>query len=295
MDEEQLRSRLSRISTVWTLLEKREPQPGEQDRRAALIQRYQGAVYRYLLGATRDPDVADELFQEFALRFIQGAFHGVDRNRGRFRDYLRTVLIHLVCDHQKRQRNRPRPLDLDVSTPAVQPEQAGRGGGAIPHELARRVARSGVDEPGPGGARGGPPLLQPLAIPGGSHRCHLGRNGGLLDRPGASRTTVHGDGRSQDCCSVPAPSSPRRCWTTWPIRSATLRPMRWSEELIDLDLLPYCRDALPVARNTGREPGGVQRLSRELEKRMVPIGGQPSEPPLDLHLKLTIETTVRAR
>ena len=35
---------------------------------AALVERYQAAVYRYLLAAVRDLDMADELYQEFALR-----------------------------------------------------------------------------------------------------------------------------------------------------------------------------------------------------------------------------------
>jgi RNA polymerase sigma-70 factor (ECF subfamily) len=63
---------------------------------AALIERYQEAVYRYLVAATHDPDRAAELFQEFALRFLRGDFKNLDPERGRFRDYLRTVLMNLV-------------------------------------------------------------------------------------------------------------------------------------------------------------------------------------------------------
>ena len=35
---------------------------------------YQGAAYRYLTAAVGDPDVAAELFQEFAVRFLRGDF-----------------------------------------------------------------------------------------------------------------------------------------------------------------------------------------------------------------------------
>jgi RNA polymerase sigma-70 factor (ECF subfamily) len=121
MDEESLQSRISKISTTWTLLAKAHQPPGEGVAAAqlALVQRYQGAVYRYLLGATRDPDAADELFQEFALRLIQGAFRRADPTRGRFRDYLRTALYRLVADYHKQQRKRPPSLDETAPQPTA--------------------------------------------------------------------------------------------------------------------------------------------------------------------------------
>ena len=123
MDENTLNSRLSRISTVWTLLGNahRPPDSAVVAAQYALIQRYQGAVYRYLLGALRDPDAADDLFQDFALRVMQGAFRRADPERGRFRDYLKTTLIHLVTDYQNRRRTRPAPLDKSFNEPAVPP------------------------------------------------------------------------------------------------------------------------------------------------------------------------------
>jgi RNA polymerase sigma-70 factor (ECF subfamily) len=126
MDESILNSRLSRIDTLWTMLgdahAATRTRAGEAQ--LALIQRYQGAAYRYLLGAVRNPDVADELFQEFALRVVGGAFHRADPGRGRFRDYLKTSLIRLVIDHQNRQRKQPRPLDLAVAEPAAPEDPA---------------------------------------------------------------------------------------------------------------------------------------------------------------------------
>jgi RNA polymerase sigma factor (sigma-70 family) len=122
MDEATLNSRLSRISTVWRLLNDAQAsaQSRVQSAQAALIERYQGAAYRYLLGAVRDPDVADDLFQEFAVRCLQGGFRRADPHRGRFRDYLKTMLYHLIVDHQKRRNRGPHQLD----TVAVQPEAA---------------------------------------------------------------------------------------------------------------------------------------------------------------------------
>src|SRR5437868_15542112 len=87
--------RLSRINTLWTVVRKaHESHPiaaGEAQR--VMMERYCTAVHRYLLGALRNQDAADDLFQEFALRFLRGDFARADATRGRFRDYLRTVLV----------------------------------------------------------------------------------------------------------------------------------------------------------------------------------------------------------
>jgi DNA-directed RNA polymerase specialized sigma24 family protein len=115
MDRDELDQHLSRVSTMWTMV--LQAHGAEADSAAAalagLAQRYSGVVYRYLLGAVRDPDAAAELSQEFALRILRGAFRRADPSRGRFRDYLKTALIHLVDDYHTAQRSRPRPLPLD--------------------------------------------------------------------------------------------------------------------------------------------------------------------------------------
>jgi len=82
-----------------------------------LMQRYCGAVYRYLLRAVRDPHVAEDLTQEFALRFIRGSFRNADPERGRFRDYVKTSLFNLVHDYRRRQNKEPRPLSAEGADP----------------------------------------------------------------------------------------------------------------------------------------------------------------------------------
>jgi RNA polymerase sigma-70 factor (ECF subfamily) len=115
MDPAERNLRLSRISTLWTLL----GQAHDEEKAAAvaaqraLLERYGGAVHRYLLGSLRDPDAAEELFQEFACRFLSGGLRGADRGRGRFRDFVKGVLFHLVADHHQRFRRRPQPLPPD--------------------------------------------------------------------------------------------------------------------------------------------------------------------------------------
>ena len=54
-----------------------------------LMLRYSGAIHRYLFKAVGDPEVVEELDQEFALRFLQGKFLNFDPSRGRFRNLWR--------------------------------------------------------------------------------------------------------------------------------------------------------------------------------------------------------------
>jgi RNA polymerase sigma-70 factor (ECF subfamily) len=71
----------------------------------------------------RDADAAEEPSQEFALKFLRGDFHRAHPDRGRFRDYLRTSLAHLVKRHRRRAARRPEPQAADP--PAPEAEVAG--------------------------------------------------------------------------------------------------------------------------------------------------------------------------
>jgi RNA polymerase sigma-70 factor (ECF subfamily) len=116
MENTEINERLSRISTVWTVLHQAHQGPAEAaaSARQQLVQRYGGAVYRYLLAALRDPHAADDLAQEFALSLVRGDFHKADPERGRFRQYVKTVLFHLVSRYRKQQQAQPRPLPAGV-------------------------------------------------------------------------------------------------------------------------------------------------------------------------------------
>src|SRR5262249_20900176 len=50
------------------------------------------------------------LTQEFALRFVRGSFSRAHKDRGRFRDFLKTALQNLATDHHRQQRQRLDPL-----------------------------------------------------------------------------------------------------------------------------------------------------------------------------------------
>lgn len=120
MSQESVDQRLSHITTLWTLLQDAHGEPADARFAAQrlLMQRYCRAVYRYLAGALRDDEAAMELFQEFALRFLRGDFHRADPERGRFRDYVKTALIHLVSEHHRARRAQPGPLPAEVAAPS---------------------------------------------------------------------------------------------------------------------------------------------------------------------------------
>jgi RNA polymerase sigma-70 factor (ECF subfamily) len=119
MDQREGELPLSRISTQWTVLRQAHQGPDAEAAaaREELMQRYCGAVYRYLLGAVRDPHAADDLTQDFALRFVQGRFRLADPGRGRFRDYVKTALFHLVDNHRAKQGRGPRGVPLEQAEP----------------------------------------------------------------------------------------------------------------------------------------------------------------------------------
>src|SRR5262245_60445152 len=116
--------RLDLISTRWTLLEKAHDGQDDAARaaRAHLLERYGGAARRYLLGAIRDDDAADDLFQEFAYRFLHGDFKNANPDRGRFRDFLKGVLSHLASDFRHRQFRRMPNLPQEFPEPAAPTE-----------------------------------------------------------------------------------------------------------------------------------------------------------------------------
>lgn len=121
--EAESNERLNLISTTTTLVRAAlHGQDGDlRQAQGQLLERYGGAVRRYLQASVRDPDAADELFQEFALRLCHGDLSGFDPERGRFRDYVKGVLLHLVLNYHGQRGRSPRPLASDHPGPACEP------------------------------------------------------------------------------------------------------------------------------------------------------------------------------
>jgi RNA polymerase sigma factor (sigma-70 family) len=98
---------LSEIETLWTIV-RRANSPDDTratEAQQELLERYGGAIRRYLCACLRDREAADEVFQEFALRFVRGDFRAADPARGRFRSFVKTVVYRLMIDY-RRQRGR---------------------------------------------------------------------------------------------------------------------------------------------------------------------------------------------
>lgn len=129
-EETRIDERLTRIETQWTLVMQAHDESGggAVDARQDLLKRYSGAVYRYLLGAVRDPDAAEELSHDFAVRLLEGKFFRASPDKGKFRSYLKTVLINLVNDYFKSRGESPRQLNPDAPEPAASAESLPESG-----------------------------------------------------------------------------------------------------------------------------------------------------------------------
>jgi len=112
--------RLTDIDTIWTTISSAHtPGPKSQAAMEELVGRYHDAVTRYIHLKVRDKHLADEVLQEFWTKLLTGKLAGADKSKGRFRDYLRTVLHRLIIDHfrsRKLQQLPPGDL-LDPSRP----------------------------------------------------------------------------------------------------------------------------------------------------------------------------------
>jgi len=112
--------RLTEIPTNWTNISSAHaPGPESQAAMEDLIGRYHDAVTRFIHLKVRDQHLADEVLQEFWTKLLTGKLAGADRTKGRFRDYLRTVLHRLIIDHFRTKKLQPLPPGdlLDSSDP----------------------------------------------------------------------------------------------------------------------------------------------------------------------------------
>ncbi len=101
---------LSTTPTSWTtIIDAHTPGPQRQAAMEDLISRYHDVVERYLSVKLRDKNLGDEILQEFFVKLLNGKLAGADPTKGRFRDYLRTVLHRLIVDHFRAKKLQPLP------------------------------------------------------------------------------------------------------------------------------------------------------------------------------------------
>jgi RNA polymerase sigma-70 factor (ECF subfamily) len=120
-----MEQRLSRITTCWSKVF--EAHQGGQDTvaqaRAELLERYCGAIYRYAVAVLQDANAAEEVLQEFAFCFVRGDFGAANPDRGRFRDLVKTVLFHLIVNYQRQRSRQARYQPLAGNSELADPHQ----------------------------------------------------------------------------------------------------------------------------------------------------------------------------
>ena len=117
---------LTQLETSWTTIRTAHtPGPRGQAAMSELVGRYHDAVHRYLRLKLRDGNLADEVFQEFWTKLLTHKLAGADHSKGRFRDYLRTVLHRLIIDHFRTRKLQSLPPGdlLDPNVPDADYDQ----------------------------------------------------------------------------------------------------------------------------------------------------------------------------
>jgi RNA polymerase sigma factor (sigma-70 family) len=234
---------ISQIETIWPVLYQAHggSAPEASAAQQAVLQRYRPAVFRYLLACLGSADAAEELFQEFALRFVRGDFKNANPEKGRFRDLLKTALYHLIVDYHKLRRRRPPCLSPDAPEPAASapspPDSDRQFLEAWRADLLNRAWDGLAEEE----RRTGRPLYAVLHLRAARPELRSAQMAGqLAERLGKPVTAewvrkwLHaGREKFADLLLAEVAAS---------LREPT--PDGVAEELIDLNLFEYCREAL---------------------------------------------------
>jgi RNA polymerase sigma-70 factor (ECF subfamily) len=76
-----------------------------------LYSRHRGPLYRYLVRQARDPEIANDLFQEVWSRIISNRSRY--EPRAKFRTFLFTLAHNCFIDHCRRSKSRPAGMGID--------------------------------------------------------------------------------------------------------------------------------------------------------------------------------------
>lgn len=249
MDDDDLH--ISRINTAWSMVrEAHGDHTAVQSAQQRLLTRYGEAVRRYALSALRNEDAADEVFQEFALKFVRGDFGKADPERGRFRAFVKTVVYRLIVDYQRRAKKLGREGAMHSNI--AEPEAGGDGEDTEvlfdiswrDELLAKCWRRLEEDEAKSGKPYytvlryrvANPDLKSPELAEG------LSKELGKPINAGAVRVLLH---RSRELFAELLLDEVSESLTSDSLDEA-------EQELIDLDLLEYCRPAMEKRREKGK-------------------------------------------
>lgn len=250
MDDDDLH--ISRIATAWSMVrEAHGDHTAVQSAQQQLLNRYGEAVRRYALSALRNEDAADEVFQEFALKFVRGDFGKADPERGRFRAFVKTVVYRLIVDYQRRAKKlgREGAMHSNIAEPAADGDDAQDTEALFDTSwrdelLAKCWKRLEQDQVKSGKPYhtvlkyrvANPDLRSPELAEG------LTKELGKPINAGAVRVLLH---RSRELFAELLLDEVSESLTSGSLDEA-------EQELIDLDLLEYCRPALEKRREKGK-------------------------------------------
>jgi RNA polymerase sigma-70 factor (ECF subfamily) len=242
---------LSRIQTAWSMVHRAHgDHTAVQAAQQTLLDRYGGAVRRYALAALRDEDAADEVWQEFALRFVRGDFASANPERGRFRAFVKTIVYRLIVDYQRRRKRQFRegPMHSNLAELAAGDDATSSDDAMFQaswrDELLARCWQRLADEE----AKSSKPHHTVLRYRVDHPELHspelaagLTKRLGKPVNAGAARVLLH---RARDAFAELLLDEVVQSLPTDSLDSA-------EEELIELDLLEYCRPALDRRRGKG--------------------------------------------
>jgi RNA polymerase sigma-70 factor (ECF subfamily) len=116
-------ARLSQLTTRRSVIFQacHGPEQADKSAQAEVLERYCGAIYRYVLRVLGNPDLAEEACQEFAYRFVRGDFRHADPAKGRFRDYVKKAVIHLLREFHRDRKARAKITLLEGEVAAKTP------------------------------------------------------------------------------------------------------------------------------------------------------------------------------
>lgn len=119
-----MNSRLSQISTLWSVVRNANDSQSDNAREAQqqLWNQYSRAARRYLGSALQDDEAVEEVMQDLALKIVRREFKNATPAKGSFRSFMKTVLFRMVADYRRRQA-RDREYTASDENEALNPAQ----------------------------------------------------------------------------------------------------------------------------------------------------------------------------
>lgn len=248
-----MNERLSQIETLWSVVRRAHDGTGTLVKSAQeqLLERYERPIRRYLQAALRDSEAADEVYQEFCLKFVKGGFHRANPDQGQFRRFVKRSLYHLIVDHARKQKRVGIEKGFDVDEfdggePSVSAESDQEFVAAWREQLLSRTWTALAEADKPTG-RGYCQLLRfrvdhPDLSSSELAEAYAAHSGKEIT-PGNLRVKLH---RSRECFEDLLIQEVRQSLDTDSLDDL-------EDELIELDLLKHCRAA--VKRLQEETPG----------------------------------------